>query len=310
MSAIELVLEPWTDRVSGSGQIILNRCPFCDAGGHLYVSVRSGLWICFRCDSKGNLAKLVAELSGITYAEAEIEIKSAGVRRSTFRPPVIEEGEPIEVDLPSEFVPCYKEGRFSIPRYLTERRIERGTIRDWGIGYCLRGRYKNRIVFPIETAGERTFVTRATLPGMFPSYLGPEVDEGRGRRFLPGWKFARAREPVVICEGLFDALRIYQAGFKPLALLGKGLGITQRKRILELTPSRVIVMLDSDAWSAGREIANELSSFIRDVRAVALDEGDPGDRSEADVRRLLDSAGSVEAADRERVLSKLAGLTY
>ncbi len=306
-SSIENILEPWASRTTASGQIVLEKCPFCDARSHLYAAASDGAWICFKCGKAGGIIKLFAELEGLTYAEAEIEIKNAGVRR-TWRPIEVDD-RPVTIDPPKEFVPCY-DGRWRVPRYLTERRIAKGTIRDWGIGYCERGTYRGRIVIPFSTGGERSFTARAVSPSMQPRYLGPEVDEGHGRRFLPGWKFASKGDAVVICEGPFDALRLYQAGLKPLALLGKAIGTTQRKRIRELAPSRVTIMLDADAWESARVVAHELSSSVRDVRAVPLRDGDPGDHDEAELRELVSSAMRIDAAERERILSKLADLSY
>jgi DNA primase len=307
-SSIENVLEPWTLRTSSSGQIVLEKCPFCDARAHLYASISTGAWICFKCNKAGGIIMLFAELEGLTYAEAEIEIKNAGVRR-TWRP-IETDDRPVMIDPPKEFVPCHDSGRWRIPRYLTERRISKTTILDWGLGYCERGTYRGRIVIPFTTGGERSFTARAVSPTMQPRYLGPEVDEGHGRRFLPGWKFASKGDAVVICEGPFDAMRLYSAGLKPLALLGKAIGATQRKRIRELAPSRVTIMLDADAWESARAVAHELAPFVRDLRAVPLHDGDPDDHEEGELRELVSSATGIETAERDRILSKLSELTY
>jgi DNA primase len=145
---------------------------------------------------------------------------------------------------------------------------------------------------------------------MQPPYLGPKVEEGNGRRFLVGYEFVNKGEPVVVCEGTFDALRLWQAGLKPLALLGKGLGRTQLVRLVKLAPRHVTVMLDSDAWIDARRIAADIGAFIRDVRVVMLDEGDPDDHDERELVRLVENAESAERADRRRIRDKLASLRY
>lgn len=310
MSDVAEILESWIERHTGSGQLIVERCPFCDARSHLYVDARSGLWICFRCEAKGDLVKLYAELAGISIAESLIEIKSRGIRRTTWKPITFTEGEEIEIDPPDEFIPCYNRGRWSIPRYLSERGVSKDAIRAWRIGYCNAGRYRNRIVIPFRTGAERSFVARAAKPGMMPPYLGPKIDEGNGRRFLPGWQFVTAGDPVIVCEGVFDALRIWQAGLKPLALLGKGLGRVQLRKIVALAPSRVVVMLDADAWRDARRITSTIAGLVRDVRIVALSDGDPGERTEAEIVRLVESAEPLEVVERRAVREKLAAIRY
>jgi len=307
---IEAFLAEWSWKKTGSGQIIIDRCPYCDSRRHLYASASTGLWICFKCNESGDLPKLYAELAGMTYSEALIEIKSDGIRSLDFKRTIEEEpDEEVKIELPPEFIPCFEEGRWRIPTYLKRRRVTKKTIKDWGIGFCQRGRYKDRIVIPVVSGDESTFVARAALPGMRPGYIGPEVDEGNGRRFLLGWQFARARKSAVLVEGPFDALRVYQAGFTPLALLGKGLGRTQRRRIKELKLSRLVVMLDSDAWLEARQIAAQLQSILP-VTCALLKEGDPDDHEEAELAERIRGAAPIEAADRSWILAKLSGISY
>ncbi len=38
----------------GSGVELVLDCPVCEASRKLYVTAKSGLWICYRCGEKGN----------------------------------------------------------------------------------------------------------------------------------------------------------------------------------------------------------------------------------------------------------------
>lgn len=310
---IEDLLYGSIEKKTSSGQFIIRRCPYCDKRSHLYMSASSGLWICYRCNEAGDLPKIYAQFEGITYAEALIEVKNAGLGDIDWKSDFVEEddGEDVVVNLPDEFIPCHQDGHWRIPEYLKRRRVEKRTLKAWNIGYCQKGRYKNRIVIPILTAEETTFVARAAVSDLHPPYLGPEVQEGKGRRFLLGFQFVEKCDRIVICEGPFDALRIWQAGLKPLALLGKGLGVRQKRRLIDLSPSRVSIMLDPDAWVDARKIAIELQTFVRDVKIVRLEGSkDPGDLEEESIVQYVQDATTVSSADRIKMLRKLSDMTY
>lgn len=95
---------------------------------------------------------------------------------------------------------------------------------------------------------------------------------------------------VVVVEGPFDAMRVWQAGCRPVAAL-LGTELSSAQRALLATAPRVVVMLDGD--DAGRQGARKLLAALapRPVLVVRLPEGrDPADLDDEGLRHLLPSS--------------------
>lgn len=57
-------------RENSSNELIMDQCYNCGRSKKLYVHKESGLFVCFRCDEKGNGVKLVAKYLQISFKEA------------------------------------------------------------------------------------------------------------------------------------------------------------------------------------------------------------------------------------------------
>ncbi len=92
---------------------------------------------------------------------------------------------------------------------------------------------------------------------------------------------------MVLVEGPFDAMRLWQVGLRSVvALLGTGLSPAQRA--LVLSASKCVVMLDGD--DAGRDGARRLASALtpHPTQVVGLPNGrDPADLNEEELRHLV-----------------------
>ena len=66
--------------VTGSKQITAV-CPWCDKYGGFYVDIKTGNYICFKCEEKGRrLVGLVAEIEGVTWSEAQSFLMQRAVK--------------------------------------------------------------------------------------------------------------------------------------------------------------------------------------------------------------------------------------
>jgi DNA primase len=154
--------------------------------------------------------------------------------------------------------------------YLTEQRgLTPETIVDFGIGFCSKGMMADRIAIPIHNAKGEVVAYAGRFVG--------EPPEGTPKYKLPPG-FRKSQElfnldraaqesgPLLIVEGFFDAMKLYQHGCKRVvALMGSTMSTAQEGLIRQHTSaqSQVIVMLDeNEAGKAGREdIACRLSKF-------------------------------------------------
>ena len=69
-----------------SGSHFTGCCPFHADGGrpNLVVFPRSGRWVCFRCDARGDAIAFVQRIENISFREAASRLGSTAPRR---RPP-------------------------------------------------------------------------------------------------------------------------------------------------------------------------------------------------------------------------------
>jgi hypothetical protein len=137
-----------------------------------------------------------------------------------------------------KLVPQYNQAR----KYLESRNITPEIIRKNKIGFCLSGKYANRIIIPsYDIDGNLNyFVSRTFLSRSKQKYLNPEVhketliwNEGK-----INWE-----EDVYIVEGVFDC--IFKENSIPL--LGKYITDFLFHKIYNNAKKNIIIVLDPDA---------------------------------------------------------------
>ena len=152
--------------------------------------------------------------------------------------------------------------------YLARRGIEPATADHFGVGYFGgRGLMSGRIAIPIHDD-----------VGRLVAYCGRAVDGSEPRyRFPAGFQksqvlfhYDRARaadgDQVIVVEGFFGCMRVYQAGFPcVVALMGAHLSPSQ-KALLAARFAQVTLLLDGDA--AGRAATSQIAKDLAKACAV------------------------------------------
>jgi DNA primase len=176
--------------------------------------------------------------------------------------------------------------------YLLERGLSPETIACFGIGFCSKGMMADRIAIPIQNClGE---VVAGEPTGDIPKYKLPQGF----RKSLELFNIHRAilepvELPLVIVEGFFDCIMLYQNGYhKVVALMGSSMSVAQEKLIQANSNQRslIVVMLDEDeAGRTGREdIANRLAQFaFVKIHAFPEEGQQPEHLNAEDVKTLL-----------------------
>ena len=148
--------------------------------------------------------------------------------------------------------------------YFNERGLLPETVAEFGLGYCAKGTMASRVVIPIHNhAGE--------LVGYVGRWPGEPPEERPKYKLPTGFKKSaevfnlhRALQepddqPLVVVEGFFDVLKLWQLGVKRVvALMGSSLSAVQEELLRRATQngSRIALMLDeNDAARKGREQA-------------------------------------------------------
>ena len=271
------------------------RCPIHRGQGKeaFHANLKRGIFHCFACGAGGNALDFVAAMEGGSLREAALRLQgghpdsSIGVAAAagfTARKLVTKKRS---VNPPLSFT-------LQLDRrhpYLARRGIEGATADHFGAGYCSgQGLMSRRIAIPIHDGA-----------GRLVAYCGRAVDQAEPRyRFPAGFQksqvlfhYDRARaggaDEVVVVEGFFDCMRVYQAGFPcVVALMGARL-LPAQKALLAGRFSQIVLMLDGDATgrAATRQIANHLAGSSS-VTPVLLPPGvQPDQMSAEEIRHLM-----------------------
>jgi len=209
------------------------------------------------------------------------------------------------VRLPNEFKPLWK-GNVSIIKkhalvYLKNRGINMVDIIRYGMGYCEEGLYANRIIVPSYSSdGDLNyFVGRDIYGGGF-KYKNPPVSKDViGFDLFINWN-----EPIVLCEGVFDAIAIRR---NAIPLFGKTIPKSLMKKIYEKQVKQIYILLDSDAISDSIKMTDNLMKNGINVYYVNLSEEDPSDMGFKKVINLIKETKQTSFSDLMRM--KLNGKT-
>lgn len=229
---------------------ILVDCPFCgDGSANLSVNRDSGLYHCWRCGAedrraKGNLVHLVAIIRGIGHVDASEYILQYGTfatqdqllkrvrevfaRKKNMRIKTVSVQE--EVD------------RYYNPRhpFWKKRGIRRYTAERFQLGYDQK---RNHAIIPIFDGETPIAIVRRNDSGFGPKYLFPEGF--KKERYLYGLSHSKGGG-LCIVEGPIDALKVHQAGYNAVAVMGDSFSVYQSQLIMDYGPEYVVLMTDED----------------------------------------------------------------
>jgi hypothetical protein len=126
--------------------------------------------------------------------------------------------------------------------YLNNRHVSKYDILKYNIGYCKTGLYKNMVVIPTyDVDGKLNYFTaRSFEKDPYVNYRNPQVS----RDIIPNEHMINWNVPIILCEGLFDALAIKR---NAIPLLGKNIQNNLMKKIVTSVVDKIYIALDRDA---------------------------------------------------------------
>ena len=171
--------------------------------------------------------------------------------------------------------------------YLTERGVSRETAELFGAGFFSgRGLMSGRIVIPIHNErGELVAYAGRAIDGSEPRYKLPEGFH----KSLELFNLHRTGEAdtVIVVEGFFDCMKVHQAGYPCVALMGCSLSETQEDLLRGF--GGAVLLLDGD--EAGRRATDECLLRLGRcmwVKAVVVPSGkQPDQLSDDELHDLL-----------------------
>jgi hypothetical protein len=266
-------------------------CPFCgdhqhSGNNHLGIKLDTKQWNCWICGAGRNkgFLSLVAKLENCSYQQAKEILQPfmhsdmslvQTANRDDIR--ALQGQFKLPDEAIKELLPLHK-------NYLGKRNFDPEFIFKYYNLYSVGNiskRWKFRLIVPIY------FHFRMV------SFIGADVTRQHSLKYkncqpeeslIPinstVYNFDRAKHTVIVVEGITDVWRI---GNGAVALYTKHATRQQLKILSEF--ERIFIMLDSDAITAAEELANNLAGFT-ETEIIELDEGDPADMKEEDVKHL------------------------
>ena len=181
-----------------------------------------------------------------------------------------------KVSLPTEFIsllnpPSNLTAKQAI-HYLNKRGINKIDILKYNIGYCEFGVYSNMIILPsYDSNGNLNYFTsRSFNKNSKIKYKNPDVSRDIiGLELFINWNV-----PLVLCEGIFDAIAIKR---NAIPLLGKNIQPELMKKIINSSVEKIYIALDKDAIKQALNFCETLMNEGKEVYLVDINEKDPSD---------------------------------
>jgi len=246
-------------------------CPLCaeiigepDTNYHLEFNISTKVWHCFRCNSSGTLFDFIKLSEKVSFVEAVNIVKYSEnyhLSKEDAKNKVIEKLEKkIKfIGLPKVYMPINYDKNLPnmVKKYLQKRKLDIDTCIEYKIGYCQYGDYMHRLIVPIIFNNKiATFIARAMIKSKKKKLYPVGSTTGK---ILFNWDVAKQKKDLVICEGVFDAIRI---GESAVALLGSSMSEDQLKLIRNEQFNNVYVCLDKDAIKKTKSIFSKLASYF------------------------------------------------
>lgn len=273
------------DQFKRTGDSLSGPCPIHKGSNptQFRVSLTKNLWNCFsECKHGGNTLDFIAKMEGVDIhaaAHKAIEwfnLTTEGLATDEGDADVLQDRPKMPVKQPEQTKPNAPL-KFRLDKlekdhpYLLERGLSLETVLDFGLGFCSKGVMQGHVAIPIHNVKGEIVAYAGRWPG--------EPPEGTEKYKLPKG-FAKSQEvfnldrackeppekPLVIVEGFFDCIKLWQLGIKKVvALMGSSLSLAQEELLRQHTntDNHIIVMFDeNEAGRMGREeTAARLSRF-------------------------------------------------
>lgn len=285
-----------------SGKELRGRCPIHRGEGAdaFHVNLEKNCFQCFSCKARGNVLDLVAAMEQCNVREAALKLQD------WFSVGSSDESKPASQPIPAgnRGVELAKNPPLSFQLksvdphhpYLAERGIRPETAQLFGVGFFAgKGSMNGRVVIPIHNErGDLIAYAGRAIEVSKPKYKLPagfqkSLELFNLHRAIAG-KDGGAQSTVVVVEGFFGTVRVHEAGYPCVALMGSTLSVEQ-ERLLCLHFTGALLMFDGD--EAGRAATDEcLLRLGRKlwVKGIQLPEGSQPDSLTVDeLHQLLSS---------------------
>ena len=290
---VNQLLVTLVNSVLGSGKTTARNnyayhCPFCHhAKPKLEVNLtenREGKnpWHCWACDIRGT--SIYSLFKQIKVAPEKLQEVSSLVKTSKS---ISETRVVSSVALPPEFIALDNVDSSDLMArhalvYLKNRHVSKHDILKYNIGYCKEGDYKNMIIMPTFDANGKLnyFTARSFEKNPYIKYKNPSAS----RDIIPNEHLINWNIPIILCEGIFDAIAIKR---NAIPLLGKNIQSSLMKKVVTSLVDKIYIALDRDAMKQALRFCEMLIAEGKEVYLVDLQDKDPSEMGFKNFTKLI-----------------------
>lgn len=253
------------------------------------IDKSNGMFICFSCGESGSLIDMVMRTTNRNYFEAtrlinskkdDIDIEKV-INEEIDRPLDTPE---FDIDLIYRLHGDLKNNSRA-QEYFLGRNINKSSMEEFVLGYSAK---QDMVIVPVFDEFNKClgFVGRSVEGKAFKNSTG-----------LPKSKVLfnlnkSKRNPIIVVESSFDAIRLHQVGLKAVATLGATVSRYQIS-LLQRYATSIIICPDND--NAGIKMIDKIVSNIKDksVEVINLKSGkDVGDLNDSEIKNMFTNAGN------------------
>jgi DNA primase len=246
-------------------------------------------WVCgFKGKKLTTLFKKI-EVDPDKFSQLKLLVKSS----STGSKQLIETKK---VTLPKEFIslinPPKSLATKHVLHYLKNRNVKHEDIIKYNIGYCEFGSYSNMVIIPSydEKGNLNYFTARSYDKNSKIKYRNPDISRDIiGLELFINWNV-----PIILCEGMFDAMAIKR---NAIPLLGKNIQSSLMKKIINSTVQKIYIALDKDAVKQALNFCETLMNEGKEVYLVDLNEKDPSEMGFENFTNLIQNTYPLTFSD-------------
>ena len=242
-------------------------------------------WHCWTCDVKGRgifsllkrakasqdlFSRLDAVLGVVSRKEFGTSLKSSIIKMLNGE----DRSEEVPVvDLPYDFRSlAYDDGsrEYKVAKnYAKKRKLTMCDIVKYNIGYCTKGEFANRLVFPsYDKDNNLNFYSCRSYYDEGLKYKNSQVS----KNIIGFENMIDFDYPIYLCEGALDAIAIKR---NAIPLFGKTLSPKLKTAITNSKCPEVNIVLDDDALNSALRIANYVRTLGKSAKLVKLEGKDP-----------------------------------
>ncbi|WP_077325727.1 DnaB-like helicase C-terminal domain-containing protein [Virgibacillus siamensis] len=256
-----------------SGRVYKTNCPFHDERTPSFTYFpETDTYHCFGCGSGGTVVDYVMQRESIKepYEAVEYMADKHNIQLAGFDKEVIKRKKDIVKKNRSTALEHYKNVK-QAESFLLDRGFNQETIKKFGIGFNMQA---NAITIPyLDTYGNVVGETYRNLDDDKPKYVNSKEDDVfKKSELLFGLDKARKhiKDKVFISEGYFDAIALYQMGYKEsVAFCGSYLTDGQANLLSKYMTKRTKIYLIPDNDKTG------LKNVSRNIKTLRTKVSNP-----------------------------------